>query len=285
MIKVAELMALEQIEDNLFRGQNEEHGGPRLFGGQVLGQALMAAALTVDKSQRVHSLHGYFMRPGRFDHPVVLDVERIRDGRSFSTRRVVAIQQGEAIFNVDVSCQILEDGFEHQMEAPDVAPPEEIEDDRAFHRRLAETHDDIPEWAMRERPIEIRSVVKQYDPDLPKGMKPAKHMWLKTVESLPDDPTMHRCILAYASDMGLMSTGILPHRGTELDVTIQGASLDHAMWFHRDFRIDDWLLYATESPAAAAARGFNRGSFYTRDGILVASTIQEGLMRPHKEAV
>ena len=283
MIKLAELMTLERIEDNLFRGNHEDHGGPRLFGGQVLGQALVAAALTVTSEQRVHSLHSYFLRPGRFDCPVVLEVERIRDGRSFATRRVVAVQKGEAIFNMDVSCQIIEEGLDHQIDMPDILPPEALEDDRAFHRRLAESGHEIPEWSLRERPVETRSVLKQYDPALPKELEAAKYMWLKTIETLPDDPVLQRSILAYASDMGLMSTAMLPHRGAEPGVTIQGASLDHAMWFHRDFRIDDWLLYVTESPIAAAARGFNRGGFYNRDGVLVASAVQEGLMRPHKE--
>lgn len=270
---------LEQIDINLFRGLSTSIGGPRVFGGQVLGQALIAALRTVE-DRPCHSLHGYFLRPGDPEIPIIYEVDRIRDGRSFATRRIVAIQKGEAIFSMSASFQVFEQGLSHQCEMPDVPPPESCygEDDL-----LAENLSDNPELqarmaAMRmNRPIEMRRV-EPISFVNPVAREPIQHTWFRTKQPLPDESAIHQCILAYASDMGLLSTCALPH-GQSFFTGLQSASLDHAMWFHRSFRADEWVLFAMDSPLAGGSRGFNRGNMFTADGTLIASVAQEGLIR------
>ena len=271
-------LTLERLEENLFRGQSRDTGTKSVYGGQVLGQALMAAGLTVE-ARLAHSLHAYFLLPGDPQAPIVYDVERIRDGHSFTTRRVVAIQHGRAIFNMAASFQIREEGVEHQMAMPAVPPPEDLPDKETLARKAAEN---APEQARtfltRKRPLEFRPVAPT-DPLHPEPKPPHRAIWLRTAGILPDDPALHRAVLAYASDFSLLGTALLPHGLTFFTPELQAASLDHAMWFHRDFRIDDWLLYVMDSPSATNARGLGRGNLFSRDGHLVASVAQEGLLR------
>lgn len=276
--RLVELLRLEQLEHNLFRGVNADVGSPAVFGGQVLGQALMAAARTVD-GPSVHSLHGYFLRAGDKAAPIVYDVDRIRDGKSFATRRVVAIQHGQAIFHMSASFQRYEDGAEHQTIMPRVPGPEGLEDEatrqqRELDRLPARMHD----YVRQARAVEFRNV-DPLDSFEPEARPPEQRVWLRVADRLPDDPLIHQALLAFASDYSLMKVAMLPHRLNFVQPGVQGVSLDHAMWFHRDFRLDDWLLYATDSPSLAHARGFCRGGLWTRDGRLVASVAQEGLIR------
>ena len=268
------LLALERIEENLFRGQSQNLGWGRVFGGQVLGQALSAAAQTVPASRPVHSLHAYFLRPGDPMKPIVYDVDRIRDGGSFTTRRVVAIQSGEAILNLAASFQIEEPGFEHQDAMPDVPAPEglptEQERARALGDRLPEK---LRERALADRPFETRPADDTGSPFLDGPRPPDRKVWLKTVDRLPDDPALHRYLLAYASDYSFITTSLLPHAVSWLTRGMQVASLDHVMWFHQPFRVDDWLLHVMDSPAAHGARGLVRGRVFTRDGRLVVKPI------------
>ena len=252
-------------------------GTPRVFGGQVIGQALIAALRTVDESP-CHSLHGYFLRPGDPSLPIIYEVDRIRDGRSFTTRRIVAIQKGEAIFSMAASFQNAETGLEHQCEMPDVPGPEDCYQDED----LVEDQTVLEHMkTMRlNRPIDIRRVEPNSFVN-PKPTEPVQHLWLRSKQTLPDDPAVHQCILAYASDMGLLSTCALPH-GQSYFTGLQSASLDHAMWFHRSFRADEWVLFAMDSPTAQRARGFNRGKMFTQDGRFIASVAQEGLIREPK---
>ena len=265
---------LEQIETNLFRGQSVPMGSPRVFGGQVIGQALIAAHRTVE-GRPCHSLHGYFLRPGDPGIPIVYDVDRIRDGRSFTTRRVVAIQKGEAIFNMAASFQVVEEGLTHQMDMPDVPGPDDLPSES--ERLEAADQERLREMMNVERPIEMKRV-EPIDYSNPQKRPPWQHTWLRARARLPDDPAMHQCVLAYASDMGILSTCTLPH-GMSFMSGLMTASLDHAMWFHRAFRADEWILFAQDSPAASGSRGFNRGAMFTMDGTLVASVAQEGLIR------
>jgi acyl-CoA thioesterase II len=278
------LLDLEEIEQNIFRGTSRDIGSGRVFGGQVLAQALDAAGRTVEESRTPHSLHAYFILPGEVGTPIVYFVDRLRDGRSFTTRRITAIQHGRAIFNMAASFQVSEPGVEHQPEMPEVPPPEELPRELDLVRRIA---DRIPrrlrEIYTQDRPIEMRPVAP-VDPFAPERRAPAKHVWLRTVGEMPDDPRLHEGVLAYASDYGLLGAALLPHALTLQQPDLQAATLDHAMWFHRPFRMDDWLLYSMDSPAAANARGFTRGSVFTRDGTLVASVAQEGLIRLHGDA-
>ncbi|CAN5196183.1 acyl-CoA thioesterase II [soil metagenome] len=277
-----ELLDLERIERDIFRGQNRDIGSGRAFGGQVAAQALVAAARTVE-GRTAHSLHGYFILPGDLDLPIIYEVDRIRDGRSFTTRRVVAIQKGRAIFNLSASFQIEEDGVEHQMEMPEVPGPEGLSRELDLIRAEAER---IPERVRavytQDRPIEFRPLdpVDRFDPE---RREPQKYVWFRAVDRVPGQPLCHQAVLAYASDYGLLPTAFLPHGLTLLQPHLQVASLDHALWFHRPFRVDDWLLYAMDSPSAHGARGFTRGSIFSREGALVASVAQEGLMRLHEE--
>ncbi len=272
-----EILKLETIELNLFRGANEDRLG-RLFGGQVLAQALRAASATVE-DRNPHSLHGYFMRAGEPERPVLYEVERIRDGTSFTTRRVVAVQNGEAIFNMDASFQVDEPGLNHEIAMPNVPRPDALEDDVTRARREATSNPEISVWAQRPRPFEMRSVFPQ---DQPRAAREQfwNPVWIRFRAALPgDDAALKFSLLAYASDMGMVSTATLPHIDVVPRSEIQMASLDHALWFHRDFRIDEWLLTVKRTSSASGARGMNQAEFFDLDGRLVASASQEGLMR------
>ena len=279
-----EVLDLEQLEVNLFRGISPQNGWQRVYGGQVLGQALAAAGRTVEEQRTAHSLHGYFLLGGDPAHPILYEVERIRDGGSFTTRQVKAIQHGRAVFAVGVSFHRGEEGYEHATAMPDVPPPEALP---SAAERVAELIDALPEtmrsYWQRENPIELRPVdISRYlsrDPG-----SPVQHIWLKANGRLRDEPLLHHAVLAYASDFTLLDTALIAHGKLLFDRDIQLASLDHALWLHRPFRADDWLLYAQDSPSASGARGFCRGSFFARDGRLVASTAQEGLIRKRQTA-
>ncbi|TVR06546.1 MAG: acyl-CoA thioesterase II [Salinarimonadaceae bacterium] len=278
---VADLLSildLEQLERNLFRGRSPQTSWQRVFGGQVIGQALVAACRTVE-GRPPHSLHGYFLRPGSPLVPIIYEVDRIRDGRSFSTRRVVAIQNGQAIFSMSASFQIVESGFDHASVMPDVPGPEALGARAGFDEdALQDMPEAIRRYFERERPIDIRLVeAGRYRSEAARD--PRFHVWIRTTERLPDDPTIHHCVLAYASDLTLLDTTMIAHGRTVFERAIQAASLDHALWIHRPFRADEWLLFAQDSPNASGARGFARGAIYTRDGVLVASMAQEGLVR------
>lgn len=270
---------LERLEVNLFRGASRDIGSPQVFGGQVLGQALTAAYATVVEGREVHSLHAYFLRRGDFDRPIVYQVDRSRDGHSFSSRRVIAIQNGEPIFTFSSSFHAAEPGLDHQSSMPQVPLPETLPD---WSRPTPEVAERLPEkmrrFLVRERPFELRPV-EPIDYLDPKPAPPLQHLWLRTAGALPDDRRLHRCLLAYISDFNLLGTATRPHATDFSSENLTMASIDHAMWFHRDFRVDEWLLYSMESPSASGARGFARGSLYDRSGRLVASTAQEGLMR------
>ena len=282
--KLLKLMDLETLEENLFRGQSENIGGPRVFGGQVIGQALAAAVRTVPEKRSVHSLHAYFLRPGAMEYPIIYNVERTRDGGSFTTRRVVAIQKGEPIFDMALSFHKKEKGPSHQIDMLDIPGPNECVSELEVRKKMI---DKVPErfrdFFLRERPIEIRNLPGEGMFEAPQKKVPYKHVWMKAVAKLPDDIVQHQAVLAYASDMGLLSTAMNPHKLSFAKGNVQSASLDHAMWFHRPFRADEWMLYSTDSPSASNARGFNRGSVYTEKGVLVASAVQEGLMRVVKK--
>ncbi|WP_295811959.1 acyl-CoA thioesterase II [uncultured Nitratireductor sp.] len=274
------ILDLETLEHNLFRGRSPQSAWQRVFGGQGIGQPLVAAQRTVDAARHVHSLHCYFMRPGDPEVPIVYEVDRIRDGGSFTTRRVVAIQHGHAIFSLSASFQKEEPGLDHQLPMPeDVTPPENLRTQREF---LAEFGERVPEnirryWA-RERPIEVRPVIIEHYTSRDK-LPPRQDVWIRTTGPVPDDRALQAAVLAYLSDMTLLDTSTFAHGRNGFDPDIQMASLDHAMWFHRPHRLDDWLLYTQDSPSAQGARGFSRGSLYARDGTLVASVAQEGLVR------
>jgi acyl-CoA thioesterase-2 len=272
------LLELERIEDRIFRGESRDLGGARVFGGQVLGQALTAASYTV-QGRQVHSLHAYFLVGGDVNAPIVYEVEAARDGRSFSNRRVVAIQHGQPIFNMTASFQVPEHGLEHSASMPQVPGPDGLADVRELPPDVLEK---IPEKMRRflthERPFEFRPV-EPIQVIAPPRAAPVRHIWIKTVDALPDDSDLHRNVLAYVSDYQLVSTATLPHGIHFAEGNVQLASLDHAMWFHRPFRADEWLLYAMESPNASGGRGLALGRFFARDGTLVASTAQVGVVR------
>ena len=274
------LLDLERIENDLFRGESRDIGSPQVFGGQVLGQALRAAIATVPESRAVHSLHAYFLRRGDFNMPIVYFVDRSRDGESFSSRRVTAIQHGEQIFNLSASFQLPQEGVQHQAEAPEVPAPETLHDSRSLPDEILRR---LPERARRflerTRPFEFRPVQPQQWLN-PQPAAARQQVWIRAVDRLPDDDALHRSLLAYISDYNLLMTALRPHALSPWLGNVLTASIDHAMWFHRPCRVDEWLLYATDSPSASGARGFARGSFYDRAGVLVASTAQEGLMRP-----
>ncbi|MFZ4807425.1 MAG: acyl-CoA thioesterase II [Hyphomicrobiaceae bacterium] len=278
------LLDLEPLEDNLFRGQSIREGWQRVYGGQVLGQALMAAVRTVPDDRTAHSLHGYFLLGGDPQAPIIYDVERIRDGGSFTTRRVKAIQHGRPIFVMSVSFHKPEPGYQHQSTMPDVPPPESLPTEAEFISRLvANLPPNMKSHWERERPIEMRPVdLARYLSREPRP--PVQSIWMRANGRLPDSDAVHQCVLAYASDFTLLDTALIAHGKLLFDVDIQLASLDHALWFHRPFRADEWLLYVQDSPSAHGARGFCRGSVFTRDGRLVASVTQEGLTRPRSTA-
>ena len=273
---------LEPLELNLFRGQQPDEDRQRVFGGQVAAQALVAAGRTVE-GRTLHSLHAYFLRPGDPKVPIIYEVERTRDGRTFTTRRVSAIQHGRPIFTLSASFQIEEESFDHQKSMPDVPAPESLEDGQAILRKTIvarpdrAAHRNLEQWVERPRAIESRPVEPM---DYFGGVQPPTHdIWLRASGTLPDDPLIHQCIVAYASDMTLIDTAARPHPIDLFDPGLETASLDHAMWFHRPFRADEWLLYAQESPSMSGARGLTNGLFFRRDGALVASVVQEGLFR------
>ena len=272
------LLGLERIEDNIFRGESRDIGSAQVFGGQVLGQALSAAQRTVD-DRVAHSLHAYFLRRGDINAPILYEVDRSRDGGTFSVRRVVAIQHGRPIFNLAASFQEAEDGLEHQAEMPEVEGPEGLQDAIQVASDMLEH---IPQKMRRflteKRPFEFRPVSPISFAN-PEKRPPVNHFWIRTVDSLPEDNTLHQNLLAYVSDFELLGTATLPHGLAYGRDQVIMASLDHALWFHRPFRVDDWLLYSLDSPSASGARGFARGQFFDRQGRLVASTAQEGLMR------
>ena len=273
------LLKLEKIEENIFRGQSQDLGFGNVFGGQVLGQALSAASQTVPQDRHAHSMHGYFMRAGDAQKPIVYTVDCIRDGKSFNTRRVVAVQNGQAIFFMSASFQIDEPGFDHQDKMPDVQGPEGLEPEIETARRLADhLPPGIREKILCDKPIEIR-VINPINPIKPDKRPPEKYVWLRAISALPDELPVHQYLLAYASDFGLVGTTLYPHGQSFWQPQIQMASLDHAMWFHRDFRMDDWLLIAMRSPSASTARGLAIGHVFTREGRLVATAVQEGLIR------
>lgn len=273
------LLALEKIEENLFRGVSEDLGFRQLFGGQVLGQALSAASQTVVAERSVHSVHGYFLRPGDVSKPIVYQVETPRDGGSFTTRSVSAIQKGRPIFTLMASFHGIEDGPSHQPIMPQVPGPEELISE-VEHAR-ANQHlfpDNVRDSMISAKPIEIRRV-GDYNPFNPKPAEPLQYMWLRAAGPLPEDDQLHGYLFAYASDFSLLSTAALPHGISTWAPHMQVASLDHAIWYHRPVRMDDWLLYAMDSPSASGARGFSRGQVFNRAGELVASVAQESLMR------
>jgi acyl-CoA thioesterase II len=276
------LLELEPLEVNLFRGESCDIGSPQVFGGQVLGQALTAASATV-AGRIVHSLHAYFLRRGDFSAPIVYQVDRSLDGHSFSNRRVVAIQHGEPIFNMAASFQVVEEGFEHQIGMPAVPPPQDLPDSsRPPPELLARMPERLRKFLELPRPFEFR-LVQPLDLMSQRSAPPSRQVWFRAVDRLPEDERLHRRLLAYLSDYFLLDTATLPHGSVFLRSTLVMASIDHAMWFHRPLRVDDWLLYAVESPSASGARGFAQARVYARDGRLVASTAQEGLVRLRRE--
>ena len=276
-----ELLDLEELELNLFRGRSPQERSQRVFGGHVVGQALVAATRTVE-DRVAHSLKGDFLRPGDPKTPIIYEVDRIRDGKTFATRRVVAIQHGKAIFAMSVAIQRVETGLEHQLPMPATPTPEQLPDPEILRQETLErAPEEHKHWYRGEQPFEhvVIDPVDEFDPEV---RPPEMGIWLRAAGPLPDDLALHQCMLAYASDMSLLDTCVLPHGISWMDSKFQGASLDHAIWFHRDFRADQWLLFVQDSPAASGGRGFNRGLVYTRDGELIASVVQEGLIRLHR---
>jgi acyl-CoA thioesterase II len=275
------ILDLEPLEVNLFRGRSPQSGWQRVFGGQVIGQALVAALRTVE-NRPPHSMHAYFMLPGDPKVPIIYEVDRIRDGKSFTTRRVVAIQHGHAIFTTAISFHADEASFSHQAEMPEVPGPDDLPSEGDIKARLPMMPDPVRRYFERERPIELRPV--EFSRYLGVKSEEAKfHVWIRATGRLPDEPAIHQCVLAYASDMTLLDSALIPHGRTVFERRIMAASLDHALWFHRPFRADNWMLYAQDSPNLSGARGFSRGLIFARDGTLVASVAQEGLLRERRE--
>ena len=274
-----EILDLERIEQNLYRGESRNVGWQRVFGGQVIGQALVSAQRTVEEGRVVHSLHGYFMRPGDPSVPIVYEVDRIRDGRSFTTRRVVAIQHGRAIFSMSASFQIIEPGLEHFLPMPEAPDPEILPSEKELaNQYIDHAPEGVRNYWKRERPIELRPInLEHYISD--RKLDPEQNIWFRATGKLPSDPAIQQAVLAYASDMTLLDTSLFAHGRAIFDPNLQVASLDHAMWFHRPVNMEDWHLYSQDSPNTSGARGFTRGSIYNREGELVASVAQEGLIR------
>ena len=273
------ILDLEPLEQNLFRGRSPQQGWQRVFGGQVLGQALVAAVRTVSEERIAHSLHAYFLLPGDPSQPIIYEVERTRDGGSFTTRRVKAIQHGKTMFAMSVSFHIDEPGYDHQITMPKVPFPEDLPSEADLKAKmLGILPPNMRSYWERERPIELRPVdISRYFAR--EKRDPQQYIWMRASGRLPDTLSLHQCVLAYASDFSLLDTALIAHGKLMFDKDVQLASLDHALWLHRPFRADEWLLYAMDSPSSHGARGFCRGSVFTRDGILVASVAQEGLMR------
>lgn len=273
------ILDLETLEQNLFRGRGPKEGWQRVYGGQVFCQALVAAVRTVPEDRLAHSAHAFFLLPGDPTQPIIYDVERIRDGGSFTTRRVKAIQHGRAIFALSASFHKMEEGFDHQFPMPDVPMPEDLPTEQDLMSRLMQhLPNNMKSYWERERPVEMRPVdaSRYFDRE---SRTPVQYIWMRANGALPDTPALHQCVLAYASDFTLLDTALIAHGKLLFDRDIQLASLDHTMWFHRPFRADDWLLYAQDSPSAHGARALCRGTVYTREGLLIASVAQEGLIR------
>lgn len=282
--ELIDLLQLERLEENLFRGQSRDIGTRFVFGGQVLGQALSAAQRTVSDSARtVHSLHAYFLRAGDIEAPIVYEVERTRDGKSFATRRTSAIQHGQQIFVMSASFHVDEPGAEHQLSMPEVPRPDDLEAPEPIDPlKFSHISAKLQRWLSMNGPFEFRHVYPRDEIKVPKR-PPFQHVWFRLVDRIGDEQVLHRALLAYASDFHLIGTTTYPHGISYLQPNVQMASLDHAMWFHRPFRIDEWLLYSCDSPSAQGARGLARGMIFTADGRLVASTAQEGLIRVSRE--
>ena len=284
--ELVDILDLEPLEVNLFRGRSPQSRWQRVFGGQVIGQALVAACRTVDDvtARPPHSLHAYFLLGGDPKVPIIYDVDRIRDGKSFTTRNVKAIQHGHAIFSMSVSFHVREEGLSHQFAMPDVPRPEELPDEAELKKNVwPKMPEPVRRYYERERPIELRPV--EYTRYLGDTFKDGRfHVWMRATGRLPDEPAIHQCVLAYASDMMLLDAALIPHHRSVFSEDIMAASLDHALWFHRPFRADEWLLYVQDSPNLGGARGFSRGSIFMSDGTLVASVAQEGLLRQRRAA-
>lgn len=279
-----QLLDLEPIEVNIYRGRNRDIGSGRVFGGQVLAQGLVAAQRTVEQERIAHSVHGYFILPGDLGAPIIYFVDRLRDGKSFTTRRVTAIQHGRAIFNMSASFHVQEDGLEHQLPMPSVPEPESLRSELDIIRgRVNELPEHLREVLTQDRPIDFKPV-EYVDPFDPHQQAPIRHLWFRAVGPMPAEALAHQAVLAYASDYGLLGSALQPHGRSFRRSNMQVASLDHALWLHRACRVDDWLLFDIDSPVAAHARGFARGSIFTRDGKLVASVAQEGLIRVRDES-
>lgn len=279
VVELLELLELERLEENHFRGQSRDIGTKYVFGGQVLGQALSAAQQTVTPDRHVHSIHSYFLKAGDISAPIDYMVDRSRDGKSFSVRRVTAVQHGQQIFGLAASFQVKEEGLTHQLSKPDVPPPEDLsEPDPIAAELLDKVSAKQRRWLSQEGPFEFKHVYPRDELKRPKR-PPFQHVWFRLIDRIGDDEELHKRLLAYASDFHLLGTSTFPHGISYLQPNVQMASLDHALWFHRACRIDEWLLYSCDSPAAVGGRGLSRGSIYTREGSLVASTAQEGLIR------
>ena len=281
---VLTILDLEALEVNLFRGRSPQSRWQRVFGGQVIGQALVAACRTVEDValRPPHSLHAYFLLGGDPRVPIIYEVDRIRDGKSFTTRRVIAIQHGRAIFSTEVSFHVAEEGLTHQLDMPDVPKPDALPSEAEIRDRLLpQMPDPVRRYYQSERPIELRPVeFRRYLGEKLEGGR--FHMWIRATGRLPDEPAIQQCVLAYASDMTLLDAALIPHGRTVFNEDIMAASLDHSLWFHRPFRADEWLLYAQDSPNLSGSRGFSRGSIFKSDGTLVASVAQEGLLRQRR---
>jgi acyl-CoA thioesterase-2 len=279
LAELVRLLELERLEVNLFRGGSRDIGSPQVFGGQVLGQALKAANATVEPGRVAHSLHAYFLKRGDFNAPIVYFVDRSRDGHSFTSRRVTAIQHGEQIFHMSASFQVPQPGLEHQIAMPSVPDPETLPDSGLpASRTLNQLPEKMRQFYAQVHPFEFRRT-DPIDPLQPCNAPPLQHIWIRAVDRLPDDDVLHRCLFAYVSDFHLLGTAVRPHALSFVSGKLMLASIDHAMWFHWPVRVDEWLLYAMDSPSAAGSRGFSRGSVFTRSGKLVGSTAQEGLLR------
>ena len=282
--QIIKTLDLEEIELNHYLATSPNEGWQRVYGGQVIGQALVAASRTVSPNRSAHSLHGYFLRAGDTTIPILYKVDRIRDGKSFTTRRVVAVQRGQAIFTMSISFQVDEGGLSHQFDMPKVPAPDSLPTEDELRREQAKSWPkEFQESFSGSSAIQVKPV----DPvDLlnPEPAQAMQRCWMRCGEALPDDPRIHQCVLAYLSDWSLLDTASRPHAVSFMQDNVQVASLDHAMWFHRPFRADEWLLYDQDSPSASGARGFNRGLIYNQADELVASTTQEGLLRVHAES-
>ncbi|QCR36885.1 acyl-CoA thioesterase II [Nissabacter sp. SGAir0207] len=279
LTNLLDLLNLEKLEEGLFRGQSEDLGLRQVFGGQVVGQALYAAKQTVPAERGIHSFHSYFLRPGDSSKAIIYDVEILRDGHSFSARRVKAVQNGKPIFYMTASFQCQESGFEHQNTMPQVPPPEALISESEIAQKFAHLiPEKVREKFIGQRPIEMRPVAF-HNPLQGTVAAPERHVWFRANGEMPDDLRIHQYLLGYASDFNFLPTALQPHGVGFLEPGMQVATIDHSMWFHRPFRLDEWLLYAVESTSASGARGFVRGQFYTRDGVLVATSVQEGVIR------